>query len=500
MRRKKLYLNTIVALFCQIITIVYGFVLPRLMLSAYGSTVNGVVSSISQFLGVISFMQLGVGAVVQSSFYEPLVKNDVNKISEIYKSASKFFRTIAIIFVIYVVGLTLVYPRTVALQFDYWFSASLIIILSISLFAQYFFGLTNQLLLYADQKAYIPMVIDALTTLVNTVIAIVLIRLNYSVQIVKIVSSLIFLFRPFALAFYVRKHYCINRLISYENEPIKQKWNGFAQHLASTVMDNTDVMILTVFSSLNNVSIYYVYNIVVFGIRQVISSVTVGIQSFFGNLLVQSNKMEVKNTFEIMEIGLHYIITVLFASVFILLVSFVGVYTKGIEDANYFTPVFAGVITLAQAIYCYRLLYYIIIKAAGHYKETQKSAIIEMVINIIASVIGVVHFGLVGVAIGTFLAVLYRMIYFILYLKANIIMINLKKTVTRLMTDVLIIYCSKIWSCSLNMVCNNYLEWFYLAIKVFLICATTTSMLNVIVLSMFDINQFKAIIRKILRK
>ena len=39
--------------------------------------------------------------------------------------------------------------------------------------------------------------------------------------------------------------------------------------------------------------------------------------------------------------------------------------------------------------------------AAGHFKETQLSSIIEAVLNIVLSVLLVLKFGLVGVAIGT---------------------------------------------------------------------------------------------------
>lgn len=57
-RKKRLLLNTTTALLHQIITVVCGFILPRLLLSYFGSQVNGLVSSISQFLAFISFADL----------------------------------------------------------------------------------------------------------------------------------------------------------------------------------------------------------------------------------------------------------------------------------------------------------------------------------------------------------------------------------------------------------------------------------------------------------
>ena len=52
MRERKLAKNTISSLIFQVTTIVSGFILPRLILKQYGSSVNGLVNSIAQFLSI----------------------------------------------------------------------------------------------------------------------------------------------------------------------------------------------------------------------------------------------------------------------------------------------------------------------------------------------------------------------------------------------------------------------------------------------------------------
>ena len=69
-RNTRLAKNTVSALVFQIVTVICGFVLPKAILSYYGSEVNGLVNSIAQFLQVIAFLELGVGAVVQSALYK----------------------------------------------------------------------------------------------------------------------------------------------------------------------------------------------------------------------------------------------------------------------------------------------------------------------------------------------------------------------------------------------------------------------------------------------
>ena len=86
------------------------------------------------------------------------------------------------------------------------------------------------------------------------------------------------------------------------------------------------------------------------------------------------------------------VITILFTSTAILIVPFVLVYTEGINDANYNLPWFGILLTISHMFYCLRLPYSMIVLAAGHFKETQTSAIVEMLLNILISIVLVKNF------------------------------------------------------------------------------------------------------------
>ena len=109
-RTKKLKLNVIFTVLNQLIVFLSGFILPKLIIDNYGSEINGLVSSITQFLSVIMFCEMGVGAVVQSALYKPISENDTTEISKIYCSAQRFFRNIAYILVVYIGILCIAYP------------------------------------------------------------------------------------------------------------------------------------------------------------------------------------------------------------------------------------------------------------------------------------------------------------------------------------------------------------------------------------------------------
>lgn len=495
-RKQKLYLNMFMAIGNQIVVLVCGFVLPRLILSYYGSETNGLVSSITQFLNLISFLELGVGAVVQSTLYKPLAENDTKLISEIVASANKFFKRVASILLVYVCCLTIVYPMFVNHSFDFWFTASLIIVMSISSFAQYYFGITNQLLLNADQRSYVQLSAQAGTLILNTIVCTILMFNGASIQFVKLSTSLIFLLRPLVLSLYVNRHYDINRKIHLSYEPIKQKWNGLAQHVAYIVLVNSPMVVLTLFSSLKNVSIYTVYNLVTNGLNQVVMSIRTGVPAMFGNMIANGEIEEMKSSFKKFEWSIHTLVVLLFTLCGILILPFVKVYTAGVHDAEYQVPLFAYIFTLAQACYCIRVPYNMIVMAAGHYRQTQNSAIIEAALNIILSVVLVNRYGLMGVAIATLVAMVYRSIYFAIYISRNIIYHKITYFLKHIMIDILCVVIMSSLCSGLRLESVSYISWFIMAIKAGSICVVVSVVINFIFYKKYLIEILSKVIKK----
>ena len=59
MNNKKTIIKNILSSFIyQAITIVYGFIVPVMIIKKFGSEVNGLISSIAQFLAYISLLEL----------------------------------------------------------------------------------------------------------------------------------------------------------------------------------------------------------------------------------------------------------------------------------------------------------------------------------------------------------------------------------------------------------------------------------------------------------
>lgn len=479
-REKKLYYNTSSALVLQVINLICGFILPKQILLFYGSEVNGLITSIVRFLSVISLLEMGIGPIIRFNLYKPLVKKDNDTISKIIVSSEKFYKRIAYIFLIYIVGLIFIYPRFNK-EFDFYFTISMIIIISISTFAQYYFGIAYQIFLSADQKMYICSSLQIFTIILNTICCIILMRIGCSIHIVKLATSIVFIIRPLIQNIYVRKKYNLNLKIKFEGEPIKQKWNGFAQHIAAVVNGGIDIILLTFFVGYQSVSIYSTYFLVVNSIDQLVARFFSNIEVYWGNIYAKKEIKLLQNSFIKIELLTHFLITFLYTTTAVLIAPFVLVYVSGIKDKNiYYFPIFGIILSFAYGMDCLRLPYFSIIGAAGHYKETQNGAFISTLINVLVSLFTVKKFGLVGIAVGTFLAMFYHTIYFILHLEKNILFYKLKRFLIYLVTDILIVIFTFYFSKYFYMTEVSYVAWIIYAIKISSICLIITCLMFII--------------------
>ena len=182
MRSKKIIYNLISNLVLQFAVLIYGFIVPKLIIGHFGSNVNGLVSSITQFLAYISLLEAGIGPVVKASLYKPIANKEKEKIEDILYATERFFRIISIIFIIYLLVLMFTYPLLVQGEFNYIFTLSLIFIISISTFAEYFFGMTYRLYLQAEQKMYITSFIQIIGYCLSIILIVVSIKFNSSIH------------------------------------------------------------------------------------------------------------------------------------------------------------------------------------------------------------------------------------------------------------------------------------------------------------------------------
>jgi len=482
-RSKKAKKNIIVSSLCQLTTIVFGLFIPKIMLSAFGSEMYGAVSSIAQFLAYIALLEGGVGGIARAALYKPLAENNYIAVSEILYEIRCFFRKIAYIFIVYVLIIACSFKMISGFQCLDWISSFiLVIVISISSFAQYYFGISYSILLQASQKTYVINLISILCTVINTILIVILISLDYGIISVRLISSIIFILRPVIMYLYVKKNYCLVKCEHKKTRYLKHKSAGIGQHLAYFLHSNTDVVILTWFADLSSVAVYSVYNMIVSHIQNLTRSFSSGMEALFGDMLVKKEYRQLHKIFGLYDAFLSIVSTILFSCVVVLILPFVALYTRGIADTDYVKPFFALLLILAAYLTCLRLPYHAVVVAAGHFRETRIAAYGEMLINVIVSILLVRPYGLVGVAAGTLISVCFRFVYYIVYLSKNIFQRKISLAVRRFLVNlgsfVLTLICGNI--IIRNSDISDYGRWMIWGIAVFAVSALITIGINIV--------------------
>lgn len=429
MRTRKAIKNAVYSVLYQAVLVICGLITPRLILTTYGSVYNGVTASAGQFLEMISVLTLGIAGSTRLALFKPLADKDTLAISRIIKANKKYMHRVGGAVILYAAVLSIIYPLISHNSLEYLETASLIMIVSVGVFAQYFFTATNQALLSADQSAYLYYIVQIIASIGNTLAAVLLIHLGCSIFTVKLGSALIFLLSPALLNELVKRRYHLTADCEPDNTALKNRGAVAFHSIANLVHEDTDLIVLTLFVDAKLISVYTVYQLLTARIRRTLLMLTNGLEGAFGNLWVRKEYDSFERNFRFFEYLIFAFSSVIFSSTAVMILPFMRLYTHGVTDINYIRTGFAMLTVLTEAVHCIRHPYLVVVQATGNYEATKKAALMEAVINIVLSLTLVQFFGLNGVMFGTLVANLFRTIQYAVFISRNVIIGSLRGTV-----------------------------------------------------------------------
>lgn len=411
MKSKVTLINIISSLTLQVVTVISGFIIPKIILTNFGSSVNGLVSSLNQFLSYITLIEGGITGVVLANLYKPLVDHDNKKISAVLVTAKKFFNKIGYLFIAYSIGVAVVYPILSKEGFSWSFVASLTVVLSLNLLIQYLFSLSFRVLLQADKKLYVISFTQIVITVCNIACAFFSVKIYPSIHLLKLLTGLLYIIQPLVYGYFVKKHYSINWGTEPDDNLLKERWNGFAINCAAFIHNSTDITILTIFTNLATVSIYGVYTLVTNGLNGLFAAVFRAIAPTVGQAYAKGDEHELNKKLDLFEFITFISVYFCFTLSGLLITPFVQLYTNGITDVDYIQSIFGVLIVMAEGLYLIKEPHLDLSYSANKFKELSVPAFVEAGINILVSIILVHKLGLIGVAIGTIAGMTYRMAY-----------------------------------------------------------------------------------------
>jgi len=466
-RTKKTIYNTLASALLQVITFVSGIILIRLLLVTYGSSINGLRSSLTQMINYLYIFETGLSGAMIFSLYKPLAEKNYDVINGILSATRKAYRQVGIIFIGLLVALTIIYPLVINKEnIDVFTVVFLTLSIGASGIINYFLMGSYTVLLTASQSGYILSIARGIYTIVNTAIMVILIKLGLNIALVYFISLAASLLHALIIGRYSKKEFpYLNFKIAPIMSALSKRYDVVIHQVSGMIVFNVPVLLLTIFTDLKTVSVYAIYTIIFSGVGTLIGVFVNSFAAAFGDLIANREYKILKEAYSQYEFVYYGVVSIVYSCVLVLGISFIKIYTKGITDVSYVDYGTLVLFTIIGVLGNWKTPQNTIVIAAGHFRQTRHRAIIEACLTIVASIPLVILYGLKGVLIGSSLGLLYRSID--LFYAERITNFKVRHTLMRIVRMLFIITVSIIpFKIMFSIEVNNLMVWFLYAIVV----------------------------------
>lgn len=377
--------NTLSTAVYQLTAMLMGFITPRLMILYYGSEVNGLIVSVTEFLTYFKMVEAGLASAAIVALYEPLARRSYPAVSGIVSAARSFYNTAGWMFLTLTTVFAAAYPLFVPVTDLNGFQMSslsvmaLIMAMGVSGTLEFFTMSRYRVLFTADQRTYVVSLASMASLMVQTVVLVTLPYIGLDVITVRLAASLTVVLRALLLNRYFKRHYPqVNAKAEPNRSALGKRWDALYVEMTNVFQQGAGVILGTLVTRDAGVlSVYGVYHMVTVGLWGVLKMATTGISSIFGNLLVSGERAGFQKAYRDFECLYHLGTTILFGAATVLIVPFVNLYTHGITDVNYNTPLL-GMLIILEALLCQcKAPMDLMIEATGKFREVRTHCIAQ---------------------------------------------------------------------------------------------------------------------------
>lgn len=483
MRTKKALYNNLAAALYQIVTFLFGLVLPRLMISFYGSELNGLVSSVKGIVSYLQYLEMGITAALIYTLYAPIASQNYDEINPLVTRSKKEFQKVSLWYFVGVIVLSLLYPLMLKEEIEFGYVALIVFLVGIYGALDFFTLSKYRVLLTADQRYYIVSLSSTVVLVLQNITILVLLYTGQSLFLVVLAPTIFLPLRSLFLKIYVKKRYeKIDYSIAPSDIKLSSRKDAFINGLAISLNVTLPIVVVSLVLSLEMASVFSVYSMVFFGLTGIIGVFTTGMSAAFGNMFAKGENETIIKSNNYFEFLIYMVLTVLYSAALALIIPFIKVYVGDVSDINYIYPIMGILFTIWSVIHNSRLPNQTMIGASGKWKIATKTNIIQIVLLVIGMVALGYFFGVNGILVGMIVASLYKTIALMYLSNKKILNTSSKKSVMRLIRIFLIIVVVNL-PIFFNLIvieANNFWEWIIYAVVVTIASIIITMIINII--------------------
>ncbi len=407
MRSSNSIKNAIVAMVMNLFTIVIGFIAQKIFIDVLGTEYLGINGLFTNVLSMLGIIELGLGSAIIYHLYKPIAEKDTEKIKSLMLFYKIGYRVIALL--VTIIGL-LIIPFIGFIVGEVTITESIVyiyVLFLIDIVASYLLSYKRSIL-YANQQTYIVNIIHIVYLIFMNVVQLLalIITKNYILYLwIKIISRI---FENVIITLVANKMYPyikdnrVKQLDKKIKKSIFTKVKGLLYHKVGTfIVLGTDNIIISAFLGVTTVGLYSNYNLIIQALSNLFSQVFNSITASVGNLLIENDKKKSYNIYKNILFFNSWIFAFASSGLLCILEPFVKIWI----GSEFLLP-FGVLVVLVINFYMQgmRKTSNTFKEAAGIFYEDRYVPLCESGINIIASIILVKIFGLMGVFIGTIIS------------------------------------------------------------------------------------------------
>ena len=391
--KKEIFFNLVFTFVINLLNFIQG----RYFIEYLGVETLGMMKLFTQLLTYLNIVEMGLGTSSTFALYKPLANKDYKKLSIVVNTIENIYNKVAILLLTLGILCVPIIPFFMKMDnfsntiYFYWI---LYVINTVStyLFVKYVILFTaNQELLYVKTIQSSCVIIFKFLQIFCIV--------KYSSFFVYIILMIIDNLVQWTLfKFHYKKKYFYVTKTKERFPEIKNNMKNLVWHkLGWIIVSNTDLILISKFTSLEIVGIYASYQMIIYVLKTIMEILLNIISPKIGKFIAQHTKIEIYEKYKKVNILYCFISTFLTYCTYILIDNFIKLWLgNGISLSN-----------LTIKLICFNLWIVlfrgvlIIFKDNSGFFDDIRTPILESIINLIVSIILGLKLGLNGVIIGT---------------------------------------------------------------------------------------------------
>ena len=419
-RKKMIMKASMISAIAFVLQGILTIIRTGMIVKIYGSNVNGVISLAQQIFNYLVLLESGLGAAYLYKMYKPMAEKNLKKVKSLYLGLTKSLKKIAIIMFFVMVFISIIYPSVMNKDsLSYLSITFILILLGIRFILPYYFTINQKNLLYIYEEKYIVDFIDGLSSSVILLLEIILMKyVNLNIMLVLCIGIIGIIIVNY-IYYMILKKRCGDIL----KEDAQPSFEGnsmtkdiLIHQVSSVIFSSTDNILLSIFSTLNNVTIYSAYNTILTYPVSLFNKIIDNLRATFGKKMVENEEKTIELFYETFSLSVFS--SMIMAPMFYVLINkFIFLWIgKDFILNNYCVAIWT-------LLFIHRILIptvYVLRDSKGLYKESKYYTLIQAITNLIISLILIKPFGILGLLLGTVIST------YVILIPANYLLISKK--------------------------------------------------------------------------